>query len=62
VQVAGISLPLYMPKYPFRPTTLKDPTNINDFKYQTPSHKGKVFPVLNLIKHYAMKAYGGVDV
>jgi hypothetical protein len=24
--------------------------------------KGKVIPVLNLIKHYAMKAYGGVDV
>jgi hypothetical protein len=24
--------------------------------------KGKVDPVLNLIKHYAMKAYGGVDV
>jgi hypothetical protein len=24
--------------------------------------KGKVVPALNLIKHYAMKAYGGVDV
>jgi hypothetical protein len=24
--------------------------------------KGKVVPVLNLSKHYAMKAYGGVDV
>jgi hypothetical protein len=24
--------------------------------------KGKVVPVLNLIKHYAMKTYGGVDV
>jgi hypothetical protein len=24
--------------------------------------KGKVVPVLNLVKHYAMKAYGGVDV
>jgi hypothetical protein len=24
--------------------------------------KSKVVPVLNLIKHYAMKAYGGVDV
>jgi hypothetical protein len=24
--------------------------------------KGKFAPVLNLIKHYAMKAYGGVDV
>jgi hypothetical protein len=24
--------------------------------------KGKVVPVFNLIKHYAMKAYGGVDV
>jgi hypothetical protein len=24
--------------------------------------KGKVVPVLNLIQHYAMKAYGGVDV
>jgi hypothetical protein len=24
--------------------------------------KGKVVPVINLIKHYAMKAYGGVDV
>jgi hypothetical protein len=24
--------------------------------------KAKVVPVLNLIKHYAMKAYGGVDV
>jgi hypothetical protein len=24
--------------------------------------KGKVVPELNLIKHYAMKAYGGVDV
>jgi hypothetical protein len=24
--------------------------------------KGKVVPVLNLIKHYAMKAYGGVDI
>jgi hypothetical protein len=24
--------------------------------------KGKVVPVLNLIKHYAMKVYGGVDV
>jgi hypothetical protein len=26
------------------------------------SKKGKVVPVLNLIKHYAMKAYEGVDV
>jgi predicted ribosome-associated RNA-binding protein Tma20 len=26
------------------------------------SGKGKVVPVLNLIKHYAIKAYGGVDV
>jgi hypothetical protein len=26
------------------------------------SSKGKVVPVLNLIKHYAMKAYEGVDV
>jgi hypothetical protein len=26
------------------------------------SKKGKVVPVLNLIKHYAMKVYGGVDV
>jgi hypothetical protein len=25
-------------------------------------YKGKVVPMLNLIKHYAMKAYGGVDV
>jgi hypothetical protein len=24
--------------------------------------KGKVVPLLNLIKHYAMKAYGGVDI
>jgi hypothetical protein len=24
--------------------------------------KGKVVPVLNLIKHYTMKAYGGVDI
>jgi hypothetical protein len=24
--------------------------------------KGKVVPVLNLIKHYGMKAYGGVEV
>jgi hypothetical protein len=24
--------------------------------------KGKVVPVLNLIKYYAMKAYGGVDI
>jgi hypothetical protein len=24
--------------------------------------KGKVVPVFKLIKHYAMKAYGGVDV
>jgi hypothetical protein len=24
--------------------------------------KGKVVPVLNLIKNYAMKTYGGVDV
>jgi hypothetical protein len=24
--------------------------------------KGEVVPMLNLIKHYAMKAYGGVDV
>jgi hypothetical protein len=24
--------------------------------------KGKVVPVLNLIKHYAIKAYGEVDV
>jgi hypothetical protein len=23
---------------------------------------GKVVPVLNLIKHYSMKEYGGVDV
>jgi hypothetical protein len=27
-----------------------------------PTSKGKVVPVLNLIKHYTMKAYGGVDV
>jgi hypothetical protein len=27
-----------------------------------PKGKGKVVPVLNLIKHYAIKAYGGVDV
>jgi hypothetical protein len=26
------------------------------------SKKGKVVPVLNEFKHYAMKAYGGVDV
>jgi hypothetical protein len=24
--------------------------------------KGKVVPVLELIKHYAMKGYGGVEV
>jgi hypothetical protein len=24
--------------------------------------KDKIVPLLNLIKHYAMKAYGGVDV
>jgi hypothetical protein len=24
--------------------------------------KGKVVPVLGVIKHYTMKAYGGVDV
>jgi hypothetical protein len=24
--------------------------------------EGKIVPLLNLIKHYAMKAYGGVDV
>jgi hypothetical protein len=24
--------------------------------------KGKVVPVLNELQHYAMKAYGGVDV
>jgi hypothetical protein len=28
----------------------------------TNSVKGKVVPVFNLIKHYALKAYGGVDV
>jgi hypothetical protein len=27
----------------------------------TPLKKGKI-PVLNLIQHYAMKVYGGVDV
>jgi hypothetical protein len=26
------------------------------------TYKGNVVPVLNLIKHYAIKAYGGVDV
>jgi hypothetical protein len=30
--------------------------------YKHGKKKGKVVPVLNLIKHYAMKAYGGVDV
>jgi hypothetical protein len=30
--------------------------------YKVKKGKGKVVPVLNLIKHYAMKAYGGVDV
>jgi hypothetical protein len=30
--------------------------------YMEVKKKGKVVPVLNLIKHYAMKAYGGVDV
>jgi hypothetical protein len=29
---------------------------------QIKSKNGKVFPVLQLIKHYAMKTYGGVDV
>jgi hypothetical protein len=24
--------------------------------------KGKVVPLLNLLKHFAMKAYGGADV
>jgi hypothetical protein len=32
------------------------------FSAQVVKVKGKVVPVLNLIKHYAMKAYGGVDV
>jgi hypothetical protein len=27
-----------------------------------PEKKGKGIPVLNVFKHYAMKAYGGVDV
>jgi hypothetical protein len=29
---------------------------------QSKGKKGKVVPMLNLIKHHAMKAYGGVDV
>jgi hypothetical protein len=40
-----------------------------DWAFPTPAEgkgkgkgKGKVVPVLNLIKHYAVKAYGGVDV
>jgi hypothetical protein len=40
--------------------------NTEKTKYMLPSRhqkkKGKVVPVLNLIKHYTMKAYGGVDV
>jgi hypothetical protein len=32
----------------------------NDVKVK--GKKGKVVPALNLIKHYAMKAYGVVDV
>jgi hypothetical protein len=32
------------------------------YNYHKGKVKGKVVPVLNLIKHYAMKAYGGVDV
>jgi hypothetical protein len=34
---------------------------INPFK-SVKKVKGKVVPVLNLIKHYAMEVYGGVDV
>jgi hypothetical protein len=26
------------------------------------THDGKVIPVLNLIKHYSINTYGGVDV
>jgi hypothetical protein len=32
------------------------------FFWEKGKKKGKVVPVLNLIKHYAIKAYGGVDV
>jgi hypothetical protein len=35
---------------------------VSDLKPFMCKKKGKVVPVLNLIKHYAMKAYGGVDV
>jgi hypothetical protein len=38
----------------------KGATETTNFKYL--KGKGKVVPVRNLIKHYAMKAYGGVDV
>jgi hypothetical protein len=33
-----------------------------DRNFITTAVKGKVVTVLNLIKPYAMKAYGGVDV
>jgi hypothetical protein len=36
--------------------------NARRLKKTWPGKKSKVVSVLNLIKHYAMKAYGGVDV
>jgi hypothetical protein len=50
--------------YPDRPKTFFLCVYILAAIYRTheKTYKGKVFPVLNLIKHYAMKAYGEVDV
>jgi hypothetical protein len=46
---------------PFYVSSLKDGSFQTKFRI-VKKVKGKVVPVLNLIKHYAMKAYGEVDV
>jgi hypothetical protein len=37
-------------------------TGFSSYKIKMAKKKGKVVSVLNLIKHNAIKAYGGVDV
>jgi hypothetical protein len=41
---------------------IPDPKQRFMFSMYAVEVKGKVVRMLNLIKHYAMKAYGGVDV
>jgi Na+-transporting NADH:ubiquinone oxidoreductase subunit NqrE len=60
-QILGQTFCRHVSSFPFvlqAPSINLDFLNLMTFI----SKVSKVVPVLNLIKHYAMKAYGGVDV